>query len=285
MDRLESHRLFYARRLAAVTGPTGLGGRLEAALAATPRERFLGPGPWRVFTAAGYVTTPSEDATFVYHDVPIALSEADAINNGQPALHALCLAALDVKEGETAVHVGAGTGYYTAVIARLVGSRGSVFCYELEPALAERARAALADLGHVTVEARSGASGLLPACDVLYVSAGATAPLDLWLDALRENGRLLFPLTPAAVNGRPAPGAMLLVTRAGHGRFDARFLCPAAFMPCAGARDEATAARLTAAFQRGDSREVRSLRRGTAPDATAWVLGDGWWLSTAVDAG
>ena len=285
MDRLESHRFFYARRLAAATGATGLGGRLEAALAATPRERFLGPGPWRVFTAAGYITTPSDDATFVYHDVPIALSEGEAINNGQPALHALCLAALDVKEGETAVHVGAGTGYYTAVLARLVGAHGSVFACELEPALAARARAALADLGHVTVEARSGADGVLPACDILYVSAGATAPLDLWLDALRENGRLLFPLTPAAVGGRPAPGAMLLVTRRTHDRFDARFLCPAAFIPCAGARDDATAARLTAAFQRGDSRDVRSLRRGTAPDATAWVVGAGWWLSTVVEAG
>ena len=39
----------------------------------------------------------------------------------------------------------------------------------------------------------------LPPCDVIYVSAAATAPLDNWLDALRPGGRLLFPLTPADV--------------------------------------------------------------------------------------
>jgi protein-L-isoaspartate(D-aspartate) O-methyltransferase len=58
------------------------------------------------------------------------------INNGQPTLHALCLMTLSVKEGETAVHVGAGTGYYTAVLARLAGPAGAVFGYEIEERLA-----------------------------------------------------------------------------------------------------------------------------------------------------
>jgi protein-L-isoaspartate(D-aspartate) O-methyltransferase len=281
MDRLESHRLFFAQWITAAVGIAARGGRLERAFAATPRERFLGAGPWQVFTPVGYITTPSDDPALVYHDVAIGLAPATRINNGQPTLHAASLAALDLKEGETAVHVGAGSGYYTAVLAGLVGAGGAVLGLDVEPELASRARMNLADRPQAAVEARSGTAGSLPACDVLYVSAGATGPLDLWLDALRPGGRLLFPLTPAEVDGRPAAGGMLLVTRASDERFDARFVCPAAFIPCAGARDDETAARLTDAFKRGDLRRVRSLRRGIPPDDTCWVAGRGFWLSTA----
>ena len=92
------------------------------------------------------------------------------------------------------------------------------------------------------------------------MNAGATHPLDAWLDALRPDGRLLFPLTP-----NEGMGGMLLVTQKGD-RFSARFICPAMFVPCLGARDPDMARRLTIAFARGDSRSVQSLRRATPPD-------------------
>src|SRR5262249_33902626 len=123
----------------------------------------------------------------------------------------------------------------------------------------------------------------LPACDAIYVNAGATGPLDSWLDALKVGGRLLFPLTPAEVAGRPAPGMMLLITHAADERFAARFVCPAAFTPCIGARDAETAANLTGAFARGDARNVQSLRREGTPDAGCWCEGKGWWLSTQTE--
>jgi protein-L-isoaspartate(D-aspartate) O-methyltransferase len=276
MDRLEAHRTFFANLITASVGlPAGHGG-LAAAFAATPRERFCGSGPWKVFTAAGYIETPSDDPAFLYQDVTIALKGEKQINNGQPILHAASLAALKPQEGETAVHVGAGTGYYTAVLARLVGPSGSVFAYEIEDDLAELAKSNLSDLPHVTVHPRSGTEGPLPECDVLYVSAGATAPVDIWLDALHPGGRLLFPLTPAQ-----GAGGMLLVTRKSADRFDARFVTRALFIPCAGARDDETAQKLTAAFLRPDWAAVHSLRRDSTPDETCWCAGKGWWLSTA----
>ena len=276
MDRLEAHRTFFANLITASVGlPAGHGG-LAAAFAATPRERFAGNGPWKIFTAAGYIETPTADPAFLYQDVTVALKSEKQINNGQPTLHAASLAALKPQEGETAVHVGAGTGYYTAVLARLVGASGAVHAYELEEDLAERARENLADLPNVTVHARSGSEGPLPGCDVLYVSAGATAPLDAWLDALRPGGRLLFPLTPAQ-----GAGGMLLVTRQSTDQFEARFVCRALFIPCAGARDDETAQKLTQAFLRPDWAAVRSLHRYAMPDETCWCAGNGWWLSTA----
>jgi protein-L-isoaspartate(D-aspartate) O-methyltransferase len=102
------------------------------------------------------------------------------------------------------------------------------------------------------------------------------------VDALRLNGRLLFPLTPAdGPGGMPGAGGMLLITRASNDRYEARFVCPAMFIPCIGARDEETAAKLAKAFARGDSRNVQSLRRNTTPDESCWCAGKGWWLSTA----
>lgn len=254
-------------------------GRLAAAFASTPREQFLGHGPWRIFVGRGYVETPSDDPAFLYQDVTVAIAPERRINNGQPILHAICLASLDVKLGETVTHVGAGTGYYSAVLANLVGPNGSVSALEIEPDLAEKAKRNLSSFPNVIVHHRSGSEGPLPQCDVIYVNAGATAPLDIWLDALCVNGRLLFPLTPDGPGGTPGAGGMLLVTRSAD-RFDARFVCAAMFIPCVGARDEQTALSLSEAFKRGDLGNVRSLRRNTLPDETCWCSGSGWWLST-----
>jgi len=155
VERLEAHRTFFASLITASAGVPS--GRLAAAFAATPRERFLGPGPWKIFTGGGYITTPTSDPAFLYQDVTVALSEAGKINNGQPVLHAVGLAALNPQPGETALHIGAGTGYYTAILARLTAPDGKVFAYEIEPALAELASANLADMENVTVYQRSGA--------------------------------------------------------------------------------------------------------------------------------
>ena len=207
--------------------------------------------------------------------------EERGLNNGQPSLHARCLAVLDVREGESVVHIGAGVGYYTAVLAALTSVSGKVFAYEIGADLARRAAGNLAHLSQVTVVPRSGTEGSLPESDAIYVSAGATAPLDLWVDALRPSGRLLFPLTPNGSDGRLGAGNMLLVTRVGGERFDARFVCPVMIFPCVGGRDEETGKKLAEAFRRGHVSAVRSLRRKTPPDESCWCAGDGWWLSTS----
>jgi protein-L-isoaspartate(D-aspartate) O-methyltransferase len=278
MATLEAHRVFYAELITAIVGTPK--SSLTSAFTKTARERYLGPGPWKIFTGRGYTLTPSDDPAFLYQDIVVALDEERRINNGQPTLHALCLAALNVKEGETVVHIAAGTGYYTAVLAELTGQTGTVIAYEIEPDLAQRATRNLGDLPRVTVHPRSGAEGSLPECDAIYISAGATAPLDTWLNALRPAGRLLFPLTADGTGELPGLGGMLLVTRAAEERFDARFLSPVMIIPCIGARDSETAKKLAEAFKRGDAAKVRSLRRKTLPDETCWCAGNGWWLST-----
>lgn len=282
-DELQTQRVFFANLVASAAGAPK-NERLISAFANTPREKYLGPGPWRIFAGGNLLETPSNDPAYLYQDVVVAIAPARGINNGQPVLHAMCLAALAVQPGEAIVHIGAGAGYYTAILAQLTGSDGHVDAYEIEEDLAARAAANLSEFANVTVYHHNATQPPLPPCDVIYVNAGATSPLDLWLDALRPKGRLLFPLTPDhGPGGAPGHGAMLLVTRNTDSAesFAARFLSPAMFIPCIGARDDVTAVRLAESFKRGDARNVRSLRRNRRPDHSSWCAGDNWWLSTA----
>lgn len=251
--------------------------RLIAAFSSVERERYLGKGPWHVFTDSGYILTVSDDPSVLYQDVLVGLDTERGINNGQPSLHALCLAACAPRDGESVVHIGAGTGYYTAILSELIGKTGRIVAYEIEAALADRARDNLKNMPNVRVVVASAAEAALPSADIVYVNAGATHPLASWLDALNVNGRLIFPLTP-----NEGYGCMLLVTRRGPASFSASVFSRVRFIPCFGARDDATSKALSDALEPAKSLStVKSLQRGTQPDATSWCVGKGWWLSTA----
>jgi protein-L-isoaspartate(D-aspartate) O-methyltransferase len=248
--------------------------RIEAAFAAVPREDFAGCPPWRVGSGA-FGSNSVSDPERLYEDVLVGIDARRGINNGQPSLHAQALDALGPKEGETVVQIGAGAGYYTAILATLVGAAGRVIAYEIEPDIAERAAANVARYPQVEVRARSGVEDL-PAADAIYVNAAASHPLRAWLDALKPGGRLVFPLQAAG-----STGAMLMVTRPEWGdAWPARLLTGVVFIPCAGAQDPETGRKLDQAFRRGGQERVRSLRFGRAPSETDWVRGDGWALST-----
>jgi protein-L-isoaspartate(D-aspartate) O-methyltransferase len=270
---VEELRRFYAR-VVVPQAESAEDSRLVSAFATVPRERFVGPGPWQVITASGYIETPSDDLAYLYQDVVVALAAERRINNGQPSLHAASIAAANPSTGETVLHIGAGTGYYTAILAAMVGPTGTVVAFEMDGGLATRATVNLADYPNVEVACRSGTEGPIPPAEVIYVSAGATAPLKMWLDALRPHGRLIFPLTPAE-----GLGGMLLVTRNGDRPFGARFVSPAVFIPCIGGRDESVAQRLTEAFRSRGIGAVNALHVGTPPDERCWFAGDGWWLA------
>jgi protein-L-isoaspartate(D-aspartate) O-methyltransferase len=264
----------YARSICDAAGTSN--SRVRAAFAAVPREAFLGPGPWRVFDGGGEPTT-TRDVQLIYQDVLISLAPDRRINNGQPSLHAMAIAAVDPRPGETIVHIGAGTGYYTAILAELAGPTGRVQAFEIEPDLAAMALQCLKPWPQVQLQAATGCTAL-ETTDVVYVSAAVSDPAPEWLDALPRGGRLLCPLAPG--NGH---GGMLLATRLDPHTYTASFLCRASFIPCVGAqsRSSEASAALAEAFADRDPREVRSLRRGDPPDGSAWYVGDGWWLSTA----
>jgi protein-L-isoaspartate(D-aspartate) O-methyltransferase len=281
MDRAARLRAFYARFVAHRAGARDP--RIEAAFAAIPREPFAGPAPWQILPAGpwstpGYVATPDDDPAFLYQDVLVAIDPGRGINIGEPSLHARCLDALAPREGEVVLHVGAGSGYYSAILAHLVGAGGQVHAFEVEPDLAARAAANLAAFPQASVHARSGIGAGLPAVDAVYVSAGLTQPERSWMAALRPRGRVLFPLQPEG-----GYGGMLLAEKPAEASdaWPARFVSRAAFIPCQGAQDSSQGQRVAAAFKGDGWQDVRSLRFGPIPDASCWLRGEGWWLSTA----
>lgn len=274
MNTIQAHRSFYAEFIVKLSGSGDE--RLIAAFSSVPREDYLGPGPWPVNVASGYIPTLSAEPYLLYQDILIGLETDRRINNGQPSLHAECLAAAAPGLGETVVHVGAGTGYYTAILATLVGPTGHVYALKIEPDLASRAAANLAHFANVEVRAESANDAVLPPADLIYVNAGATHPPSAWLDSLNVGGRLLIPLTP-----NEGLGVMLKITRVSATDYAAEGIARVAFIPCIGARDEAASASLIGALQRQSMDTIRSLRRYSQPDSTVWCAGPDWWLSTA----
>jgi protein-L-isoaspartate(D-aspartate) O-methyltransferase len=274
MTNIDVLRAFYARY---VTAQSACGDpRVQQAFATVEREKYLGPGPWKVRTKTGYISTDTSDPAVLYQDILIGLKTDQGINNGEPSLHARCLDAVTISPGETITHIGSGSGYYTALLAHLTGEAGYVTAYELDADLSTRATLNLAHLKHVRVLEASGTNAVLPHSDVIYVSAGATHPMNSWLEALNDGGRLIFPLTP-----NRGYGGMLLVTRLGLDSYAAKFICPAIFIECIGARDDATGESLVGAFESNTTAEVKSLGWKTPADQSAWFVGAGWWLSTS----
>src|SRR5438874_4505224 len=122
-------RRAYAKQVMAAAGVADR--RLEGAFAAVPRETFLGRGPWQIVRwGRGYVTTPSRNPVYLYDDVVVGILPERNLNNGQPSLHAALIASAAPRPGEHAVHIGTGTGYYTAILHRLVGRTGQVTAIE-----------------------------------------------------------------------------------------------------------------------------------------------------------
>ncbi|RUV52169.1 methyltransferase domain-containing protein [Mesorhizobium sp. M7A.F.Ca.MR.228.00.0.0] len=268
MARIEDIRKFYARLLVAHAGSPDP--RLEAAFTEVPREAFLGPGPWTVIAGNGKVTTPSADPAHVYQNVLVTLDDDKGINNGEPFLHAMWIGKLAAKPGEAVTHIGAGTGYYTAVLARLVLPGGTVTGFELDEKLADLARKNLEAYGNATVVHGDAVTTPLPPSDIIYVNAGVAAPPAGWLKALRRPAERV----PLAV----------MVTRTEKG-----FACDpfmrSWFIPCVGASLAASASRIPTREQAARSRSIW-LVQDRAPDDTATAIsGDVWFSSEDLHPG
>jgi protein-L-isoaspartate(D-aspartate) O-methyltransferase len=250
------------------------------AFVTVPRERFVGPGPWTIQSEGTSRLTQDADPTHVYCDALIVLDEAKHLNNGQPSLWAIHLDMLHVRPGDQILHLGCGTGYYTAILAELTGPNGKVTAIEVEEGLASRARTALEPWPQVTVLRADGSHGPFEPADSIIVSAGATHPPPAWLSAVKPAGKLLFPLT--ATRG---PGTMAHLARAHADWFAASLRGSVFFVDFAGARDPAVSHELAQALRRDEGRSVRSLRRDIhAKDDSCWLHGSGWCFSRLAPA-
>jgi protein-L-isoaspartate(D-aspartate) O-methyltransferase len=288
MDRqgeLSIIRAAYAKQILAAAQIVDNAG-LEAALMATRREDFLGAGPWSIVRWSRYVTTPDADPVYLYTDDLVGILPEREINNGQPSLHAYLIHQASPAAGEHAVHIGTGTGYYTAILAYLVGPSGRVTGIEYEPELAARAKTNFAGYPNVEIVEGDGALVSFDEADVIYVNAGCTRPAESWLDRLADGGRLILPMTSDQGLGTKSlermarAGAMFRIERRGND-YLASWISPVAIFPCAGSRDEVSERALAEAFAKGGGwQKVTRLYRDQAiPEERCWLRGSGWCLA------
>jgi protein-L-isoaspartate(D-aspartate) O-methyltransferase len=245
------------------------------AFATVPRERFLGPGPWtmRGLFEGGAYSPQGDDPAVVNHNLSIPTHASRDLYNGQPGLIARWLEDLAIRPGARVAHVGAGTGYYTAILGQLVGPSGRVWAVDVDPGLVERARANVAEWPWIEIAHGDGRAGLPPRSDVVLIHAGATHVLDEWLDALADGGRLLVPLTGAmpAMGASLGKGMMLRVTRTGPD-WTARVGSMVAVYSLVGGRDDAMNAALGKAMMTGALMKATRLRRDSHEAGAECVL-------------
>jgi protein-L-isoaspartate(D-aspartate) O-methyltransferase len=273
---IESVRQFYAEelmRLAQISSPP-----VQHAFATVPRERFVGPGPWLIQSHGESWISEDADPRQVYRDALIVLDREKHLNNGQPSLWALHLGLLEVRPCDSVLHLGCGTGYYTAILAELTGPQGKVIAIEIDEGLAARARLALTPWPNVTVIHGDGAHGSFEPADVIVASAGVTHPPAPWLKAAKPEGKLLFPLTSTR-----GPGTMAHLARESAEWFHAALISTAFFVDFEGARDPSVNTELAKALKRDQGAGVHSLRCDLHErDPTCWLHGNGWCFSRSV---
>lgn len=258
---LEDCRRFFAEevRFAAALPDSPL----VEAFARVPREEFVGPGPWQIGSTNGlggvvYQATENADPRHVYHNVLIALVADRGLNNGQPSGLAAWIYALDLKPGEQAFHLGCGVGYYTAIMAEIVGPLGKVVASEVDLGPAARAKQNLSSWKNVTVHAGDGIGVDPGPCDGMFINAGVTHPQPQWLERLREGGRLVLPLTISVGDTGIGGGVMAKIVRRGAG-FSASVVSYVAIYSCTSGRDSELENALRPALTTGSLLKMKSV--------------------------
>lgn len=232
--------------------------RLIEAFSTVPREQFLGSGPWLIRGPMqfkrGYTRTNDSDPRHLCHDVLVAIDSKRNLNNGQPSFLAGLIQLLNLRAGQTVCHIGCGTGYYSAIMAELVGPTGRIICIEVDDELAQIATKNLNPYKQVEVVIADGFNYDPGRVNAILVNAGVNHISAVWLKALRAKGRMVLPMTLANQSG-----GILKIVRTGR-NWQARFASGVGIFPCIGGRDGKAEKKLEKAFKGGGAYEVRSLR-------------------------
>ena len=182
--------------------------RVLAAMAWVPREWFVPPTLGRA----------------AYDDRPLPIGNGQTIS--QPYVVAWMTAQLALHRRDRVLEVGTGSGYQTAVLARLAGR---VFTTERLPDLLVEAEDRFRRLGLANIATRlgDGAAGWLehaPFNAIMVTAAAPAVPAPL-LDQLGPEGRLVIPI------GNETEQDLVIVTRGSGGQFQERRVGGVRFVP------------------------------------------------------
>jgi len=153
--------------------------KVESAIRSIPRHNFV----------------PASQKNEAYENTPIPIMKNQTIS--QPSVVARMTEWLDLQEGQKVLEIGSGSGWQSAILAKLVGS-GKIFTIERHSELAKFAKQNLEKLGIKNVEIINGDGnfGLAeksPFNRIMITAACKKIPEKL-LDQLAMDGLLIAPV-------------------------------------------------------------------------------------------
>ena len=139
-----------------------------------------------------HLFVPEERIDESYDDKPLPIGWDQTIS--QPFIVAYMVGLLSLKQSERVLEIGTGSGYETAILAKIISE---VYSIEIVPELSERADKIMENMGLANVRLRvgNGYEGWPEAApfDAIIVSAAPKKiPHDL-IHQLRIGGRMIIP--------------------------------------------------------------------------------------------
>ncbi len=185
--------------------------RVLAAMRAVPRDRFFPPG--------------SKDDAFADRAAPIGYDQTIS----QPYMVALMTQRLHLEPTDKVLEIGTGSGYQTAILAKLAGK---IYTIERVKPLLDIAWEKLMEMNLRNVHFRHGDGTLgwpeAGMFDRILITAGAPKiPEQLLLDQLREGGIAVLPVGPQDEQ-------MLMEVRRRSDRLESKNICPCRFVKLIG---------------------------------------------------
>jgi protein-L-isoaspartate(D-aspartate) O-methyltransferase len=190
-------------------GRDALDRRVMQAMAEVPRDAFV----------------PDEMQAAAFDNGPLPIGQGQTIS--QPYIVALMTDLLAPEPTHRVLEIGTGSGYQTAVLARLCAT---VYSMERVPSLARQARERIAGLGYGNVQIRSG-NGYAgwpehAPYDGIIVTAAAPYAPEALVEQLKPGGRLVIPV------GQPQAAQRLMVfERDSRGHTTHHAVLDVAFVP------------------------------------------------------
>ncbi len=165
-----------------------------------------------------------------YDDHPLPIGEGQTIS--QPYIVALMTELLDLSGEEKVLEIGTGSGYQTAILAKLAKA---VYTIERKEELAKGAETILSDLGYKNIIFKVGDGTLgfpeeTPFDRIIITAAASFLPEPL-PEQLREGGKIVAPIGGSF-------GQVLTLFTKKSGKLQESPICGCAFVPLVGKYSE-----------------------------------------------
>jgi len=173
---------------------------------------------------------PIELRAQAYEDTPLPILRGKTIS--QPTTVMLMTSALEIERGNRIFEIGTGSGYQTAILAKITGPKGKVISTEIVPELVAFARENIRKSGiqNVEVYEDDGSKGMLgkgPFDRIIITAACREFPKEL-LEQLKPNGIIVGPV------GSASEQEMIRGRKDKNGKLELEFLGQFLFSPLYG---------------------------------------------------